>query len=74
MENLILTLVIGLTLSGLHLLVCDIRRTEEKFRCHRDFEPDYWYLGRDEGGHDGCGTVDTGEWSNWDWLELLDAG
>ena len=74
MEDLLVILVTGLIFSGLWIMVRDIRKTEEGSRCHQHSGPNYWYLGGDEGRHDGCDTIDTSEWSNWDWLELLDVG
>ena len=73
MENFLVMLVIGLALSWLWIMVRDIRRAKEESRCHHS-EPNYWYLSRDEGRHDGSNTIETSEWSNWDWLELLDMG
>ncbi len=74
MEDLLVMLVIGLALSGLWIMVRDIRKAEEESRCHHRSEPNYWYLSGDECRHDSSNTIDTSEWSNWDWLELLDVG
>lgn len=74
MEDLLVILVMGLTLSGMWITVRDIRRTENKFRIHHDPEPDYWHLGGDEVCRGDCGSINGSEWGNWDWLELLDLG
>ena len=58
MEDLLVTLVIGIVLSGLWFMVRHITRTEEESRCHHHSGPNNWYLGGDEGRHDGCGTFD----------------
>ena len=72
MEDLLVALVIGLSLSVSWIMVRDIRRTENNPLSHHHSRPDYWHLCGDEGRHDRCDTIDTSESSNWDWLELLD--
>ncbi len=74
MEDVLVMIAIGLALSGMWIMVRDIRRTEEESQCHHRSEPNHRYLTGDEGRHDGSNTIDTSEWSNSDWLELLDLG
>ena len=71
MEDIFVILVIGLVLSGLWIMVREIRRTEKNSWSHHS-GPDYWHLGGDEGCRSGCDRICSSESGHWDWLELLD--
>ena len=74
MEDVLGMIAIGLALSGMWIMVRDIRRTRARSDRHDSSVSDYWYLGHDEAGGDGCDGGDDSGSGSWEWLDLLDFG